>query len=177
MANWWFYGFWIVYAMFIFTLYKAYLSKLVNRLRFGNRFVHYHILDTGEYGDKVFRDGENEIDGTKRIYVSEKVLRGTLFYEEKNPEPLAVKRDIKSYKYYCDSKNYDTVARNDLLQTLMILNAKELLMLLIGVSIVVSAIGIVATWYFTNTMHTDLNNAIEGLKTLNQSGIVIGKKS
>jgi hypothetical protein len=159
----WFYGFWIVYILFVFTCYKAYLSKLYHKLRYPGRFLHWHVLDTGEYGDKVFTDGENKIDGISRIYSKDHVSNGTLFYEHDNAEPVKVKRDLKLYKYYCDTKNYDTVARNDILPTLLILNAKQLIIALIIIGIVVSIGGIVASWMFTNNIENGLNSQFSAL--------------
>jgi hypothetical protein len=158
MANFWMYGFWFMYFLFIITVYKAYLSKLVNILRYRNRFLHYHIIDTGEYGEKVFKDGENKIDGVSRIYSKDHVTNGTLFYEKDNAEPLKVKRALDLYKYYCDTKNYDTVARNDILPTLLILNAKNLIIALIVIGIFMSVASIVASWIFTNSIQNSLNS-------------------
>lgn len=123
-------------------------------------YLHYHIIDTGEHGDFVFVEGNNVIDGVKRVFSQKKVFRGTVFYESGNVEPLEIERDLTKYKYYCDTKNYDTISRNDILQTLMILRAKELLMYLICIGIFVTLIGIVANYYFTNTLHTDIINSI-----------------
>lgn len=169
----WFYGFWFIYALFALTIYKAYLSKLIYRLRFGNRYVHFHIIDTGEYGDKVFTEGKNSVLGVERAFVKDKVKNGTIFYESKNAEPLEIKRDLKAYKYYCDTKNFDTISRNDVLETLMVLNAKQVILLLIGLSILISIVSLVANWYFTNSMHNDLNTNFELIMNQTRNPVII----
>ena len=156
-------AFWICYVLLMLVVYKAWLSKLIKKFKHGNRYLHYHVIDSGDHGDAVFHDGSNIIDGYNRIYAAERIYRGTLFYTEKNAEPLNMVEDIKSYKYYCDTKNFDTITRNDILETLMIIGAKNLLLMVIGIGIAVTVLSAVVNYFALNNMQGDLSNSINAV--------------
>ena len=108
----WMLAFIFTYTALIFVIYKAWLSKIINTLRHKDMFLHWHVIDTGACGDYVFKETQiNKPDGKERTYNRACVTHGTLFYEDGNAEPLKIKQDIPSYKYYCDTKNFDTVSQ------------------------------------------------------------------
>jgi hypothetical protein len=175
MANWatiWFILFVFAYMAFFIVLYKAYLSKLIKRLKYKNMYLHYHIIDTGEQGDYVFNSEKvNRPDGNERAYNRERVNNGTLFYESGNAEPLNVKladQESGLYKYYCDTKNFDTVSRNTILETLMLLNAKQMLIMLLIVTMVLIIIVGGANIFL---MHDQTGKILTAIQTLNPTEI------
>lgn len=159
----------MTYAALIIVIWKAYLGRIYNIIKHPKHFYRYHIIDTGETGECVFKDGENRINGTARIFDRKALNNGSIFYEENNAEPIKIVKSIKEYKYYCDTKNFDTVTRNDILETLMILRAKELIQLLLIVIIVMVLISMGVNYYLIHTAALDIQNqintAIETAKT------------
>jgi hypothetical protein len=129
------------------VVYIAYGKKLIMKMRGKNMYLHYHVIDSGEAGEHLFTQKENIINGVSRVYNRECVLSGTLFYEDRNAEPLKIVRSVSDYKYFCDTKNFDVVCRNTILQTLMVLRGKDLIILVIVIGIVVSVLGAVAGIY------------------------------
>jgi hypothetical protein len=144
-------------------VYKVWLSKLLAKRKFRDMYLDYHIIDTGEHGTRGFTSGINYIDGIARAYARERVQNGTLYYESNNSEPLKISRDISQYKYYCDTKNFDTISRNTILETLMILNAKNMLILLIIVACVVSIIMGLLNAYLTKDSISGLTKTVEAM--------------
>ena len=140
MTDMWFYMCIFQYAILMYVVYKAYLSKLVQKLKGRNMYLHYHIVDTGEHGDRVF-------------------------YEEGNAEPLKVARDVSKYTYYCDTKNFDTVCRNDILQTLMVLRAKDIIVILIIIAMALTMITCVANLYFLHDAQSEIIKAVVSATT------------
>lgn len=158
--NIWIYGFGMVYVLLMLVIYHAYGKKMIQKIQGRDMYLHYHIVDTGGHGDMVFKPGSNMINAHRRVYNRDCVTNGTLFYESGNAEPIRIERDISQYKYYCDTKNFDTVSRNDILQTLMVLRAKDILMFLIVIGIAVTVITCVANVYFIYDTQQQIKDAI-----------------
>ena len=176
----WMVAFFLAYGTLMVVLYKAWLQKIILALRNRGWYYHYHIIDSGIYGDAVFCDGVTLIAGTERTFDRSCILDGTLFYEEGNAEPVKIKRDAGNldggrYKYYCDTKNFHSVAKSDALETLLILRGKEMIIALIFIVIGVALLGAIINGYLTYSSSGDVQATLEIIKnqTAQQSGIVI----
>jgi hypothetical protein len=177
----WMIAFFLAYASLGVVIYKAYLQRLILQLRNMGWYYHYHVIDTGESGDMVFCAGVNDVNGVSRTFDRTCIYNGTVFYEANNAEPLKMKRDEGTekggeYKYFCNTKNFHSVAKNDVLETLLILRAKDMIIVLIMAVIVVAVLGAVANVYTTNSSAAAIQNTLEIIKnqTAQQTGIVGG---
>jgi hypothetical protein len=159
----WFYAFVGTYLILMAVLYLAYGKKTMQKVMGKNMYLHYHIIDSGEIGDRAFTKGENVINGVSRVYNRECVINGTLFYEDRNAEPLKVVRSVSDYKYFCDTKNFDTVSRNTILQTLMVLRAKDIILMVIIAGIMISIVCAVGVGY---VVHSDQKAILDALGAL-----------
>lgn len=172
-------AFWITYLMLLGVVWQAYLSKIYRRLKHAGMYLSYHNLVTGAHIDRVWNEGVNIIDGKPRMYAADKVFKGTLYYDGDNVEPCEIERVIREggvlkYTYYCNSKNFDTVNRNDLLETLMILKTENKIILVIFIAIALIVLGVMANYYFVSSTHIDIITHIDALKQTNVTGLKLG---
>lgn len=164
-----FYGvmFWIEYFIIVYLVYHFIIIKLYRKLHYGDRYIHYHIIDTGSHGNAIvspsneFRDS----DGIKRIYDKECVNRGTLFYNFENVQPLSINEDKEKTTYYCDRQEFLVVTENKLLEQLYLTFNNQtinIMLLLIILSLIIAA----GTLYFSVSNFSDINNKVTQMYNL-----------
>lgn len=177
MVNWtaiWFVLFVLAYLAFFVTLYKAYLRPMLLKFKHKEMYLRYVILDTGETDRVVFNQNDKTIvSGVARIYNRERVQNGIIYYESGNAEPLRVEQDISRYSYFCDTKNFDTISRNTILETLMILNAKQILMILLFVCMFLIIIAAIAQILIMEDAITGLQTQIQAVHALVNSTVQV----
>ena len=164
--NIWFYAFFMIYFVWLLTLYKLWLKKFITRLKNRTMYLHYVVLDTGDYGEQVFKAGEpNTLPGLpgEFTYVKDAVRDGVIYYNSKEAEPVRVERSEKDYKYFCFSKEFETTNRFDVLRQLMIMMAENKILLFIIIAIIVTAAAGIINIFMAYNWHNDILTAVQGM--------------
>ena len=170
----WEVAFWVMWAMWAYMAYAHYLKPIITKIQAGTMYLTYHNIITGESINRTWTEGVNIIKGKPRMFVEELVSNGVLYYDGDNIEPLTLERilvynGMPKYIYYCSTKNFDTVNRQDLLETLMILSVKDkIIAFLIVVGLIVFAFGAI-NLYMIYSVGNDINGHVAALNTAIQA--------
>jgi hypothetical protein len=166
----WFYAFWIMYFLFLATVYYGFARKVITRIMNRTMFLHYHFLDTGDNGDMVFTEGVNIINGMPHTYRGDMVQGNVIYFNSNEVEPVKVEKDITRYTYFCFTNEFDIVKKQDVLDTLLIFGSKREIIGAIILMGFIILIGLVAIFYFNSTWHDDLSTSLSHIQTaINQS--------
>ncbi len=167
------YWFWASWLVLFVLIYKFILKNIIKRKLYGDRWQYYYIIDTGDSGYVLFPVDYSsvKINGLERVYNREKILSGTLFYTQKNSEPLQTDCDFNcdnanTVEWYCDSHEFTTVLHNSLIEKLFLSletsNIQRWFMILAIISIAI--IGFM--WYKFNGMQSQLTSLQDALIAL-----------
>ena len=159
----WFYAFFFAWGSLCLVIYHAYLRKIILFLRNRSMYLHYHFIDTGDYGDRVFCEGTNIIYNKPYMYVKDCINNRTLFYKSDEVEPVKVERDLTKYKYFCFTKEFDIQNKSDVLKMLLVLAIENKLIVLLVIAIAVSIIAAVANAYISITSSQEILKTIQAL--------------
>lgn len=129
---------WIFEILFILAVFFAMREVVLERI-YGVRFKHWIEIDTGRYGyvilDKSLTTAK--IMGINRTIAQENIVKGIIYYQRDNVENLKLESaEHGKWEYYCNTEEFDTVSKNQLLrQLLYVLEKNYILAILIVVFI------------------------------------------
>ena len=124
----------IAIAMFAFR-------ENIAKAMYGVRYKKWLELDTGRSGYVILDKSMDtcKIMGQRKAVKRENILNGWIYFVNENAENMKLENAPDKWQYYCNSEEFDTVYKNKLLQTLMLVmeaNIVKIIMLLMIVCII-----------------------------------------
>lgn len=137
---------WLYETLFILAVFFAFREVILERI-YGVRFKRWIEIDTGRHGYIILDKALNsaKIMGTTRTIAQENILKGFIYYIRDCVENLKLESasfDRKKWQYYCNTEEFDTVSKNQLLRQLLYVLEKNYIvaiLILVVITLAVSA--------------------------------------
>ena len=120
-------------TLFIVTLLYS-MRETIKEKIYGVRYKRWLEIDTGRFGSTVLDKSLDSCDimGQKKSVSRANIQHGWMFFVNDNAENLKIENDYKKYTAYCNSEEFDTVNKNTVLKSLvLIMESKTILLILI----------------------------------------------
>ncbi len=132
---------WIFETMFILSVVYSIREILLQRI-YGVRFKRWVEIDTGRHGyailDKTLTNCK--ILGSTKTVNRANIVMGIMYFEHDNAENLKLENAPGKWQYYCNSDEFDTVFKNQLLKQLLYIFEKNYILIILVLVVVAIAI-------------------------------------
>lgn len=132
---------WIFETMLIFSIIYSSREILLQRI-YGVRFKRWVEVDTGRQGyvilDKTLTSCK--ILGSIKSVNRANIVNGIMYFVRDNAENLKLENAETKWEYYCNSDEFDTVFKNQLLKQLLYIFEKNYIMIILVLVVVAIAI-------------------------------------
>lgn len=132
---------WIFEILFILSVVYSIREILLQRI-YGVRFKRWVEIDTGRYGyailDKTLTNCK--VLGAIKTVNRANIVNGFMYFVRDNVENLKLEDAEGKWEYYCNSDEFDTVFKNQLLKQLLYIFEKNYILIILVLVIVAIAI-------------------------------------
>ena len=115
-------------GLFVLVVLYSAREMLMERL-YRVRFKRWIELDTGRHGYVILNKSLDhcKIMGQTKTVNRKNILHGFMYFVNDNAENLKVEPDNDKWLAYCNSEEFDTVFKNQMLSQLMLIMEKRLI--------------------------------------------------
>lgn len=118
---------------------KSWINMSLKKIVYGDRCKKYVMIDSGKIGECILsKDGtKTKIKGIIKSVNDKNIKEDVLYFDSNLAENLMIEYNNDKAEYYQNSKEFDTLLKNNILEKLMITQAEKLIQIITIIMIVV----------------------------------------